>query len=362
MRILHLFSLLLLIPALTACGTLQYYSQSISGQLSLLMKREDIGDLIQDDKIDASTRQKLQRVLTIRRFASEQLQLPDNDSYTSYADLGRPFAVWNVFAAPALSIKPKTWCFPVAGCVPYRGYFKREAALAYAKSLKAEGYDVYVGGISAYSTLGWFDDPVLNTILKRPEPQLAGLLFHELAHQKLYIKDDSTFNESFATAVELEGVRRWLEQANNLDGFKKYQLRKQRQAQFIRLVMGTRDELAALYSSDKPDAEKIKHKPLIFSSMRQRYAELKKQWNDNSYDGWFKRALNNARIATIGTYHDHVPAFQTMLAEAKGDMAVFYADVEKLSRHDKKQRDKILAAKSRNNKPQIKRMVLLDKQ
>jgi predicted aminopeptidase len=348
MQIRRLLLLLLLITALPACGTLQYYSQSISGQLSLMMKREDIGELIHDEAIDAPTRHKLRRVLDIRRFASEQLQLPDNSSYTSYADLGRPYAVWNVFAAPALSVKPKTWCFPVAGCVPYRGYFKREDALAYAESLKAEGYDVYVGGISAYSTLGWFDDPVLNTILSRPEPQLAGLLFHELAHQKLYVKDDATFNESFATAVELEGVRRWLTQNQLTDTFTSYQKGKQRQAQFIKLVIRTRDELEVLYASNMSDDVKLKQKSQIFASLQQRYSKLKRQWNDNSYDKWFRRELNNARIATIGTYHDHVPAFQAMLIKANGDLVTFYANAKALTRLGKKERDQLLAVESDN--------------
>ena len=348
MQIRRLLPLLLLITALPACGTLQYYSQSISGQLSLMMKREDIGELIRDDAIDEPTRHKLRRVLSIRRFASEQLHLPDNSSYTSYADLGRPYAVWNVFAAPVLSVKPKTWCFPVAGCVPYRGYFKREDALTYAESLKAEGYDVYVGGISAYSTLGWFDDPVLNTILNRPEPQLAGLLFHELAHQKLYVKDDATFNESFATTVELEGVRRWLAQNQHTDTFTSYQKGKQRQAQFIKLVIRTRDELEALYASNLSDDDKLKQKSQHFSSLQQRYSKLKKQWNDNSYDKWFSRELNNARIATIGTYHDHVPAFQSMLNAANGELATFYANAKALAKLDKKERDQLLAADNKN--------------
>lgn len=315
-----------------------------------MMKREDIGDLIQSGDVDEPTRQKLRRVLSIRRFASEQLQLPDNSSYTSYADLGRPYAVWNVFAAPVLSVKPKTWCFPVAGCVPYRGYFKREDALAYARTLKAEGYDVYVGGISAYSTLGWFDDPVLNTILNRPEPQLAGLLFHELAHQKLYVKDDATFNESFATAVELEGVRRWLAQQTHESGYEKYQQDKQRQAQFIKLLMHTRDELDALFNSDKSDVQKSAQKPLIFASLRQRYGELKKEWNDSRYDDWFSHELNNARLVTVGTYHDHVPAFQAMLAAANGNMAAFFSEAEALTRLDKKTRDQLLAAKTQKKK------------
>ena len=333
---------------LSACGTLQYYGQSISGQLSLLMKREDITELIRDERMNEATRQKLRKVLVIRRYASEQLQLPDNNSYTSYADLGRPYAVWNVFAAPALSVKPKTWCFPVAGCVPYRGYFKHEKALAYAESLKADGYDVYVGGISAYSTLGWFDDPVLNTILNRPEPQLAGLLFHELAHQKLYVKNDSTFNESFATAVEIEGVRRWLAHNQLTDLFSLYQKRKQRQSQFIKLVMRTREELNTLYNSDRTDNEKLMRKQQIFANLRQRYNKIRKEWNDSSYDKWFRRELNNARIATIGTYHDHVPAFQAMLTAVNGDMGKFYAEVEALTKLDKKARDQRLAAMVKN--------------
>ncbi|MDH5632533.1 MAG: aminopeptidase [Gammaproteobacteria bacterium] len=336
MNVQRLLIVILLAQVLTACNTVQYYGQSISGQLSLLWKRQDIQELLDNNEIDEATRDKLKKVLGIRRFASDVLLLPDNGSYTSYADLGRPYVVWNVFAAPQLSVQPKTWCFPVAGCVPYRGYFSRDEAQAYADTLKQQGYDVYVGGITAYSTLGWFDDPVLNTILRQPEPQLAGLLFHELAHQKLYIKDDATFNESFATAVELEGVRRWLarHQASATE-FRQYEILKQRHAEFIALLQRTRSQLDMLYSGELKTDIKLYQKTLIFSEMHRNYESLKKTWNnDNRYDNWFKSELNNARLVTVGTYHDYVPGFQALLKQHDNDLATFFMEAEKLAQLD----------------------------
>lgn len=337
-----------MIPALLlalfsqGCSNLSYYSQSISGQISLLMKRNDIHELVQDQELDKNTRIKLQQVLVIREFASKQLQLPDNNSYKSYADLGRPYAVWNVFAAPVLSIKPKTWCFPVAGCVPYRGYFKKEDALNFAESLKQQGYDVHVGGIAAYSTLGWFDDPVLNTILNNPEPRLAGLLFHELAHQKLYVKDDSTFNESFATAVEIEGVRRWLARNTTAGEFDKYLLDKKRHTEFITLLLQTREQLDAIYHGELGKEIKLHQKQLIFSELRKRYEKLKRKWQDNRYDNWFRHELNNARLVTVGTYHDYVPAFQLIMKQANGNLDRFYAKARELADMDRPERKKAM--------------------
>lgn len=344
MNVQRLFIVILLAQVLTACNTVQYYGQSISGQLSLLWKRQDIQELLDNNEIDEATRDKLKKVLGIRRFASDVLLLPDNGSYTSYADLGRPFVVWNVFAAPQLSVQPKTWCFPVAGCVPYRGYFSKDEALAYAGSLKQEGFDVHVGGITAYSTLGWFDDPVLNTILRQPEPQLAGLLFHELAHQKLYIKDDATFNESFATAVEMEGVRRWLAERKASPGeFRHYEILKQRHADFISLLQKTRGQLDMLYQGELKKDIKLYQKTLIFSEMRRNYESLKKTWNDdNRYDNWFKSELNNARLVTVGTYHDYVPGFQAILKQHNNDLATFFKEAEELAELDAETRRKKL--------------------
>ncbi|MBI5783517.1 MAG: aminopeptidase, partial [Gammaproteobacteria bacterium] len=211
----HSLTLLLLLAVVSGCASPGYYLHAVSGQIEILNKRRPVEEVLNDPATTPQTRQQLKLVRRLRDFASRELGLPDNDSYRSYTDLERPFVVWDVFAAPELSLEPKQWCFLVAGCVPYRGYFARDEAEQFAADLKQDGYDVYVGGVPAYSTLGWFNDPLLNTFIHRSEPELAGLLFHELAHQKIYVSGDTTFNESFATVVELEGVKRWSQQNGN---------------------------------------------------------------------------------------------------------------------------------------------------
>ena len=207
---------------LSACTAIDYYGQSISGHLGLMAKRTEVTKLIADEQTDENLKKELQTVLDIRAFASTELALPDNHSYRSYVDVGESYVLWNVVATGEFSLTPKNWCYPFAGCVAYRGYYAETDASAFADSLKDQGLDVFVGGVRAYSTLGWFDDPVLNTMLDRPFTYLAGVIFHELAHQQVYIKDDTTFNESFAVAVEREGVRRWFHRHDDSEGFKRY--------------------------------------------------------------------------------------------------------------------------------------------
>jgi predicted aminopeptidase len=330
--VLRLFVPFLLITVLNGCASPLYYAQAISGQLEILSKSRPVEEVLSDSATPAQTRDQLKLVQRLRDFASQELALPDNQSYRRYADLDRPFAVWDVFATPELSLEPKRWCFIVAGCVPYRGYFARNKAEQFAASLKQKGYDVYVGGVPAYSTLGWFNDPLLNTFIHRSEAELAGLLFHELAHQKIYVSGDSAFNESFATVIELEGVKRWFQQSGNAKEAEAYRLKVQRREEFTALVLHHRAHLKEIYASTLIDAEKRMAKARVFEELRNDYAKLKTSWNGYAaFDNWFKQDLNNAHLAAIGLYSQYVAAFQALLAQHGGDLATFYREVERLT-------------------------------
>lgn len=326
----------------SSCANFGYYAQSVGGQLRVLSKARPIEDLLSDKSTPPDLDVKLRAALRIREFASRALDLPENESYRQYADLERPYVVWNVLAAPEFSTRLETWCFPVAGCVSYRGYFSESAAQAFAVGMRARGYDVAVKGVTAYSTLGWLQDPVLNTIINRPEPDLAGLLFHELAHQKVYVQDDSTFNESFATTVELEGVRRWLEANDSADSAAKiaaYEKARLRREDFVALLARYRKQLDELYGSNLSDMEKRSAKAAAFEALRNEYQSLKARWGGYAgYDGFFSRDLNNASLASVAAYTDLVPGFQHLLAENHGDLKAFYRAAKELGRLPKSER------------------------
>ena len=325
--------------ALGGCSSVAYYSQAVHGQLSILAKRRPISEVVADRKTSPALRQRLQMLQRARGFASSELGLPDNASYRSYADLGRRYVVWNVFAAPELSLKPIEWCFPIAGCVAYRGYFSRAGADHFANTLRKQGNDVEVEGIAAYSTLGWFSDPVLSTMMDYPGYELAALIFHELAHQKLYVKGDTTFDESFAMTVEREGLRRWLIHEHTPTVFHKYLERKRRQEEFIALVMHTRARLKALYAGPMTKQQKLMGKRAAFADLKSEYRILKKSWGGyRGYDGWFDRNLNNASLVPIGSYYDYIPAFEQLLRESDGDLNRFYARAAEIGRLPPKQR------------------------
>jgi predicted aminopeptidase len=331
--------------ALSGCTAAPYYWQAASGQLELWRKSRPIDDWLADPNADQHLRARLAHVQDIRAFASGNLGLPDNGSYRSYADLGRPYVVWNVFAAPELSLEAKKWCFPVAGCVDYRGYFAEKSARNFADGLKSEGYDTYVGGVPAYSTLGWFDDPVPSTIMVYPDTEVARLIFHELAHQVLYVPGDTAFNESFATAVEQEGVKRWVEAYGSTEMLAQFQRAQARKQQFVALVLEYRSRLEAIYASALGEDEKRAQKAQTFAAMRASYAELKQGWGmPSGYDAWFASPLNNAQIASVASYTEQVPAFQALLARENGDMKRFYVAAEGLARLPKVERDAQLAA------------------
>jgi predicted aminopeptidase len=327
---------------LSSCA-LPFYWQAIGGQLELLRKRTPIDALLADPHVDPSLRTTLSGVAQIRRFAVAELQLPDNDSYTSYADLGRPYVVWNVVAADEFSVQPKRWCFPFAGCVAYRGFFERRDAERFQARLARQGLDTYLGGASAYSTLGYFADPVLSTMIGGGEEYIASLLFHELAHQKLYVKNDSEFSEAFATAIEEYGTERWLEERKQLDALDRYQRRQRRRSEFAALVLNQQARLTAAFAGTDPPEAKRAAKAQVFDSMRAEYAVLKARWGGTSdYDPWFAQPLNNAMLASIATYRRWLPGLRWRLRQAGLD--TFYAEMSSLAALPAQQREARLEA------------------
>jgi predicted aminopeptidase len=332
-----------LLTGCSAVDTVDFYWQGASGQMDLLARARPIPEVIEGGDRALATR--LGRVREIRAFASRELGLPDNGSYTRYTDLGRQFVLWNVFAAPSLSLKPRQWCFPIAGCVNYRGYFSEEQARAEAARLRADGDDVHVSGVPAYSTLGYFDDPVLSSFVRWPETEVARLIFHELAHQLLYVKDDSVFNESFATAVEEVGVTRWLA-ANPNPALETQAARNQKLRDAFRNIVRTaRDHLTEIYASSASDEEKQTAKLEAFAAMQADYERIKAgEPGLAGYDRWFAQHPNNASLAAIAIYTDRVPAFRVLLAESGNDLPRFYEHVRTLAALPKGERDAVLTA------------------
>ena len=305
--------------------------------MELMGKREPIDELLAEPSTPPELARRLELVSEARSFSIAELKLPDNGSYRSYADLGREQVLWNLFAAGEFSLEPKTWCYPIVGCVAYRGYFNVETARALAARLDADGYDVAVGGVAAYSTLGRFEDPVLNTMMAWDDVRLVGLLFHELAHQVVYIKDDTTFNESFATAVEEAGLERWLDARGEAELLDNFHARKRLERDILEMVESTRAELTQLYSgSDAVSMRQSKQAILdeLSSAVTTRLLE----------DGlpprhWLTTGeLNNAKLVPLALYEAHVPAFRALLAECAADFDCFYANVKIIGGYDAERR------------------------
>ena len=329
---------------LAGCANLGYYVQSIEGHIKLLWTREPIAAVIADPATPQPLKARLERALAIRDFASRELKLPENSSYRGYADVRRQFVVWNVFAAAEFSVEPRQWCFLVTGCVGYRGYFERAEAENFARELRGQGLDVFVSGVPAYSTLGWFDDPVLNTFIRYPEHELARLIFHELAHQIVYVRGDTEFNESFAVAVENEGVQRWVARRGD-DGLRAdFEDARRRRAQFRQLVFKYRERLAVEYRLPvAPEALRAR-KAQAFSDMQRDYGLLKSQWGGFAgYDRFFDHP-GNAHLASVSIYTALVPRFEQLLAKHNGDLAAFYAEVKELAALGKAERAARLGA------------------
>ena len=319
------------VSLLAGCTSAEYYWQGIRGEFDLLGRAEPIAGVL-DRTSEPALRRKLQRVVEVRDYASRELGLPDNLSYRRYSDLGRRFALWNVFAAPELSLTPLEWCFPIAGCVNYRGYFDEAAARREAAALAAAGDDVHVGGVPAYSTLGYFADPMLSTFIRYPDVEIARLVFHELAHQVAYAKGDTVFNESFAVAVEREGLARWLRAEHDPALSAQFVSAQRYREGFRALVERTRATLEALYASDSTLAAKRAGKAAAFVAMRRDYQTLKGEWGGYpAYDNWFAQGPNNASLAAVGLYTRKVPEFTALLTAEGGDLPRFYARVKALA-------------------------------
>lgn len=319
----------LLLLVLTGCSSVSYYSQLASGQWQLLRAREPVAEVIADPSRPQVLRDHLAQSQKARTFASQQLHLPDNRSYRLYADIGRPYVVWNVFATSEFSLSPQNHCFPIAGCVAYRGYYNQSAARGEAALLRQQGMDVSIGGVEAYSTLGWFNDPIMSSMMSWGDERLATLIFHELAHQRFYVKDDTEFNESFASFVEQEGTRQW-RAARGLAPASESAL-KQRD-QFIQLILDTRKRLEHVYAQPLAAEAMRQAKAGEFERLRSDYRQMRdSQWGgDKRYDAWINLPLNNARLLPFGLYDQWVPAFAALFRQEGGDWVKFYAAVEKL--------------------------------
>ncbi len=328
---------------ISGCSTLSYYHQSISGHFKLISKNEPISSIVNDSSRDEKLIKQLRLAEELRSFASKQLKLPENDSYRNYVQLDQPYVTWNVFAAPAYSIALHQWCFLVVGCVPYRGYFDQAEANNYAEQLSAQGFDVYVAGVPAYSTLGWFDDPLLSSMLDRGEIVTASYIFHELAHQQFYLKGDGAFNEAFATAVEEIGVLQWLGQQDRDQDVQHYNDWLKQKSIFSEFVKSSRDEFEILYQQ-KYDIEKMQvEKEILISEMRKKFADLS-SGNQHilKYSKWMSGPLNNAQLGAISLYRDLVPAFRKIFNLCESDFIKFYRYVEEISKLPEAQRETIL--------------------
>ncbi|MBV9362563.1 MAG: aminopeptidase [Betaproteobacteria bacterium] len=315
---------------LTGCESISFYGQAIGGHLRLMSQAKPLDTWLTDPATPADLKQRLETARGIREFASRELHLPDNGSYTTYADLGRRFAVYNVFAAPTFSVDPKPECFPITGCVAYRGFYSEKDANAYADKLREQGFDVYTGGVLAYSTLGWFDDPLLSTFIRYPDAQVARLVFHELAHQLVYAKGDTTFNESFAVVVEDEGVRRWLDAQGRAADLAAFRAAQERKRDLAARIKETRERLKAIYATKLTPEQMLEQKKGEFDRLRALYPTF------------VPPEPNNAFLVSIALYNEFVPALERVLA-ASGSLDAFYERARTLAHEDRKQRDALLA-------------------
>lgn len=332
-----------------ACSTLEYYANSIHGHLEILNKRKPIETIINDGETDTWTKDKLDFVLQIRKFAIENLDLPDNGSYLDYVDLKRKYVVWNVFATPAYSIQPLSWCFLIAGCLNYKGFYSLSDAESFAESMKEKDLDLYIGGVRAYSTLGWFDDPILNTMLDYENLNIAKLIFHELAHQKIYFLNDTEFNEAFAETIAIIGTYRWLELYGTQKLLEVFESRQSHDEQFDNLVLTYRNKLDALYQRDLDILAMEIQKQQIFKSMHNDYKRLQKKWqNDMRYDVWFEGDLNNAKLAAVVTYRKLIPDFMQIYNQLNQNIPAFYSFIQGLELCTDQQRRIILLKNNLN--------------
>jgi len=329
--------------SLSACSTIGYYGQLARGQYHLLASRRPIARVVADPATDPALRARLELASQARAFASDRLALPRNASYTTYADLERPYATWNVFAAAEFSVEAVTRCYPIVGCLAYRGYFDRASADAEGTRLREFGLDTWIGGSAAYSTLGWFADPVLNTMLRWDDDELAGTIFHELAHQRLFAKGDTQFNESFATFVQQEGLRQWRE-TRGVPAERGS--RSRHDEEFDQLVLDARARLRALYATALPADEMRLRKGEEIERLRRDYRELRdSRWGGSgAYDDWINSEINNAKLLPFGLYRRWVPAFAALFETQGRAWPAFYAAAAEIARLDAAARSQALSA------------------
>ncbi|HNP37728.1 MAG TPA: aminopeptidase [Woeseiaceae bacterium] len=318
-----------------------YYTQAIRGQMEVMNKREPIAEVIGRDDTSEFVAARLALVQDARQFSIDELGLPDNKSYRTYADLGRDFVVWNVFAAPEFSLQAKKWCYLFVGCVAYRGYFREADAGKKASKLRSAGLDVYVGGVAAYSTLGHFSDPVLNTMMRWDDTQMLAVLFHELAHQVLFIKGDTGFNESFASAVEEVGVARFLKARGREEELLSYQNRVALQGRIAGLMAAARDDLESYYAQPIDDDTKRLRKARRFAQLAASIqSELQQSGRQSS--AWSEASLNNARLLSFSLYDKRLPAFRALLKDCDGFLDCFYNEARRIAELDPTQRNAYL--------------------
>lgn len=334
--------LVLCLCLVSACSNLSYYLQASHGHLELIKSRKNIDRVVSSLKISPASKEKLHLVQQVTHFAEHDLGLPVGGAYSDYVEVDGPYVVWNVFASQRYSFENKQWCYPLLGCVSYKGFFDVNAATRYGKKLEQEGFDVYVGGVAAYSTLGWFDDPVLSTFLMREDYQLAALIFHELAHRVLYINGDTTFNESFASAVEQIALERWVEASSDPDLLTRYNNNKALNKAFVNFVLGWKGVLQKAYHERDNREGFEKQKEQLYKQMRADYERFKARVGYNGYDDWVNNDLNNAKINTVATYESRVPGFKKMYRQAGEDMAVFLRQCLQLSRMPALERNQYL--------------------
>ena len=318
--------LLLPILLLTGCAGPAWYAQAVSGHMALMDKRMEISEILKDDKTDPGLKQDLKLAMDIRDFAIDRLGLPDNDSYTQFVQTGRHAVTWNIVAVPEFSLEAKRWCFFIAGCVSYRAYFDQRSAGRFANKLKEKSFDVSISPVIAYSTLGWFSDPLLDTMLQYPDEQLAALIFHELAHQQLYVKGDTAFSEAYAGFVEEMGVRTWLQSNGRDDRLLRWQSRNAASVQFNTLLQKTRDTLDGIYGAGSSNEEMRIQKENTFTAMETQYLTLVNEyWNGvDHYQSWFSPKLNNARLALMNFYRGGRCAFEKLYESAEGNLLRFH--------------------------------------
>jgi predicted aminopeptidase len=344
----RLFSIPFLL-LLCGCADLDYYWHNSSGHLALMNQRVYIDDLLAEETLDSRLRERLLLVREIRRFSIDELDLPANGSYLSYVELQKPYVIQNLFAAPEFSTRLRQWCYPVIGCASYRGYYDEARLLAYAEELKSKGLDVYVAGVPAYSTLGWFDDPVLSSFLYWPDYRLAGLIFHELTHQRIFVDDDTTFNESLASAVQQAGTELWLQSRNQRADLEEFSRWLAYRDDVMALITATRARLAAIYEADIDDADKRLRKARQFEVARSEHDEIAARHGiSGGFGPWFAGELNNARIGSVVAYNSRLQAFLHILERQEYNFPAFYDYVDSIAELDRGDRDRCLDAWERD--------------